>query len=101
MFRRLARLGNYEYVVLDLSESMQGLFDILRMCEKVFTLTLNDKVAQCKIQQYEQMLALQEYGDVVEKTRKCTMPRLRRLPEEMMQYTRGEMADFVRREMVR
>lgn len=92
LLQKLEELGEYEYVVLDLSESMQGLFQILRLCKKVFTVTKEDKIAKSKLLQYEQLLALYEYGDVLEKTKRLSIPRIRRLPEELEQLTKGELA---------
>lgn len=96
LLERIGALGEYEIVILDLSESMQGLFDLLRFCSKVFTLTGDDGIAQGKLTEYEQILAAYEYKDVLEKTCKCAAPKVRRIPQELEQYTRGEMADFVR-----
>lgn len=99
LFHKIESSGAYEYVVLDLSESMQGLFDILRICRRVYTLTKEDRQARCKLLQYEQLLGLQEYEDVLEKTSKCTLPHFHRLPEELEQYTKGDLADYVRRQI--
>ncbi len=96
LLQKIEELGEYEYVVLDLSESMQGLFDILRMCSKVFTLTKEDRIAKSKILQYEQVLQLHAYEDVLEKTCKCTLPKIRKLPEDLEQLTKGDLADFVK-----
>ena len=99
LLQRIGELGEYEYVVLDLSESMQGLFDILRMCIKVFTIIAEDRVSAAKLLQYEQVLALYEYEDVLDKTRKCALPPVKRLPVELEQFSRGELAEFVKREI--
>lgn len=99
LFRKLEALGEYEYVVLDLSESMQGLFEILRMCTRVFTLTRDDRIAQSKLLQYEQILELYEYEDVLHKTSRCNLPTIRRLPEELEQYTKGDLAEYVREQL--
>lgn len=99
LLQKISDLGDYEYVILDLSESMQGLFDILRICTKVFTLTQEDHIAQSKLMQYEQILALYEYDDVLRKTSKCSPPHIRRLPRELEQYTKGDLADYVRRQL--
>ncbi len=99
LFQKIEEIGDYEYVVLDLSESMQGLFDILRMCIRVFTLTKEDRLAKSKLMQYEQVLALYEYEDVLNKTSRCSLPQIRRLPEEMEQYTKGDLADYVRMQL--
>lgn len=96
LLQKIAQLGQYEYVVLDLSESMQGLFEILRRCERVFTLTKDDAVARCKMTQYEQILSLYEYEDVLHKTAKMVAPQIYRLPTELEQYTKGDFANFVR-----
>lgn len=92
LFQKIEELGEYEYVVLDLSESMQGLFDILRMCKKVFTLTREDRIARSKLLQYEHLLALYKYEDVLGKTERLSPPRIQRLPEDVEQLTRGELA---------
>jgi hypothetical protein len=95
LIQKIAGLGEYEYIIMDLSENMQGLFDILRMCYKVFTLTKEDSIAKNKIIQYEQVLALYEYDDVLHKTFKCNLPLFRKLPDGIEQFTRGEFADYV------
>lgn len=88
--------GEYEYVILDLSENLQGLFEILRACDHIYTMVLEEHAALQKIFAYEQLLLLQEYADVKEKTSKCKLPVFRKLPESLNQYTKGELADYVR-----
>lgn len=95
-FQKIEELGEYEYVVLDLSESMQGLFQILRLCRKIFTVTREDRIAQSKLLQYEQLLSLCECEDVLEKTKRLSLSHIRRLPEELEQLTKGDLAELVR-----
>lgn len=99
LLQKLSELSEYEYVVLDLSENVQGLFDILRMCTKVYTLTKEDGVAQSKLMQYEQVLSFYQYEDVLEKTTLCSIPQIHRLPDSLEEYTRGDLADYVRAEI--
>lgn len=99
LLQKIEELGEYEYIILDLSESMQGLFDVLRLCVRVFTLTKEDKLAQSKIMQYEQLLQLYSYEDVLEKTCKCALPQIRRLSEDLEQLTKGELAEYVKRQI--
>lgn len=96
LLQKIEELGEYEYVILDLSESMQGLFEILRLCTKVYTLTREDRIAKSKLLQYEQVLALYEYEDVLEKTKRLNVSHIRRLPGELEQLTKGDLADMVR-----
>lgn len=96
LLERIEELEEYEYVVLDLCESMQGLFEVLRMCSHVFTLTREDRIARGKLLQYEQILALYEYGDILGKTKRLALPHIQRLPEELEQLTKGDLADAVK-----
>lgn len=93
---RIEESGEYDYIILDLSENMQGLLELLRRCSRVYMLVKEDPIARCKIDQYEQILSLYEYEDVKEKTRKCRLPLFRRLPDQIEQYTRGDLAEYVR-----
>ena len=93
---KLDSLGEYEYIVLDLSESMQGLFEVLRNCSRVYTIVKKDRYALTKMQQYEQLLSLYEYEDVLDKTRKCEIPQISHFPEDLDQYTRGELAEYMK-----
>ena len=95
-FQKIEELGEYEYVVLDLSESMQGLFQILRLCRKVFTVIREDRIAQSKLLQYEQLLSLCEYEDVLDKTKRLSLSHIHRLPEELEQLTKGDLAELAR-----
>jgi hypothetical protein len=96
LIRQIEECGEFEYVVMDLTENMQGLFNILRSCKAIFTLTKDDRFAACKLTQYEQLLSLCEYDDVLGKTRKFCVPHIRRLPDSPEQYTRGELAEYVK-----
>lgn len=100
LLQKIEELGEYEYVILDLSESMQGLFDILRMCSHIFTMTREDRIARGKLLQYEQVLSLYEYEDLLDKTKRVSLSHIRKLPEELEQYTRGDLADMVK-ELIR
>lgn len=96
LLESLVNSGEYEYIILDLSESIQGLFEILRMCSKVYTIVQEDPHALQKLYQYEQLLMLQEYEDVKEKTAKCPLPIFRKLPGELEHYSKGELAEYIR-----
>jgi len=99
LLSRIDETDEYDYVILDLSENMQGLFNILRVCTIIFTLTKDDRIAESKLLQYEQVLALCECEDIISKTRKCSVPKIRRIPDEPEQYTKGELADYVKMQL--
>ena len=97
MFREIERLTSYEYLILDLSAHMQGLFEILRMCEKVFTIVREDDMALSKLQQYEKLLERTEYEDVIRKTKRYKLPLIRNVPYNLLELTHCDLADYVRK----
>lgn len=99
MITRIQQSGEYDFIILDLSECVQGLPEILRMCSKVFTLTGDDRYARGKLAQYEQIMAFQEYEDVLGRTSRYKLPRFRNIPEDIELLPKGELGDYVRRIM--
>ncbi len=97
LFEEIERLTDYEYIILDLSENMQGLFEILRRCSKVFTLFREDAAALAKICQYERLLMRTDYEDILEKSKKCKLPYIKNISFDPLQLTYGELADYIRR----
>ena len=96
LIRAIVDSGEYEYIILDLSENLQGMFELLRLCSRVYTIVKEDAAAQGKILQYEQLLQLQHCEDVKKRTSKCLLPIFRKLPDTMEQYTKGELAEYVK-----
>lgn len=96
LFREIERGSDYEYLILDLSDAVQGLFDILRLCDVVYTLSREDGFAMAKIAQYEEVLKKCNYEDIWKKTRHCTIPEIKNLPSGLQQLTYTELAEFVR-----
>lgn len=94
---RIAESGGYDYLILDLSESIQGTFELLRSCDRIYTIVREDDRARAKLAQYEELLHAYEYEDVLEKTKKKVLPQFTRLPERIEQYTRGELAEYIRK----
>ena len=96
LFQEIERGSDYEYLILDLSDAVQGLFDILRLCNVVYTLSREDGFAMAKITQYEEVLKTSNYEDVWKKTKHYTIPMIKNLPSGLLQLTYTELAEFVR-----
>ena len=94
LMEKIGDLKEYDYVLMDLSEGVQGLADILRACATVFCITKNDRISRGKLYQYEKFLTTCSYEDVLEKTVRCNIPNIKRLPDEMDQIGRGELAEY-------
>lgn len=94
--RSIAGIGQYEYIILDLDDSMEGIFDLLRNCYKIYTITKDDSFATAKLNQYEQILKFNELEEIADKTVKCRFPVFKELPVDMDLMTHGELAGYVK-----
>lgn len=96
LFRTIGKVTDYEYCILDLSEHVEGILEILRQCDVIFTITREDGFAQAKMRQYELLLESTQYEDIFLKTRRCRLPIFRELPGSILNLTHGELAVSVR-----
>ncbi|MDE6404767.1 MAG: hypothetical protein K2M20_03825 [Lachnospiraceae bacterium] len=94
--RDIAAIGEYEYMILDLDDGIDGLFELLKSCQKIYTITREDLFAQAKLRQYERMLQQGELGEISEKTVKCRFPIFQELPDSLDMMTHGELAGYVK-----
>lgn len=92
----VAAIGQYEYIILDLNEGLNGLFELLKNCCKIYTITREDRFAEAKIDQYEQILKFNGMEEIAQKTVKCRFPVFRELPADLEMMTHGELASYVR-----
>ena len=100
LFYEIESHTDYEYLILDLSDSIQGLFEILRQCFVIYTMTESDGFAMAKIDQYEQMLKQCRYEDILTKTNVCELPKFSYLPSQLDRLTVSELA-FVVKEKIK
>lgn len=96
LFYEIESYSEYEYLILDLSDSIQGLFEILRQCFLIYTMTERDGFAMAKIDQYEQMIKQCRYEDILNKTHKCELPKFSYLPKQLDRLTVSELATVVK-----
>ena len=96
LFYEIENHSEYEYLILDLSDSIQGLFEILRQCSVIYTMTERDGFAMAKIDQYEKMIKQCRYEDILDKTHKCELPKFSYLPEQLDRLTVSELASVVK-----
>lgn len=75
LFGEILNHSIYDVLILDLSEVVQGLFEILKICDSVYMLTADDPLAVSKIYQYEEVLCRQGYGEVWERMIRCDIRR--------------------------
>ena len=95
LFHSMEEVTDYEYIILDLSEAVDGVFSILRECERIFTIVREDPFSRAKLSSYEELLRAGGCEDIAAKTRKCSFPVFRELPATLENLTHGEMAEQV------
>lgn len=93
-------LKTYDLIVLDLNDSIQGVFEILRQCDRIYTITKSDRAAGKKQERYEYMVKKKMYENILQKTVLLQIPAMSRLPEDLEDYSRGELAEYVGRELI-
>lgn len=96
LLRAIEKISDYEYLILDLTDGMSGLFALLSYCFRIYTITKDDGFAMAKISQYEQILQLNELNEIADKTVKCRFPIFEKLPADLNLMTHGELAGYVR-----
>ena len=96
LFQEIEKGTDYEYIILDLSDAIQGLYDILRLCDMVYTLGREDGFSLAKIEQYENILKKSNYEDIWKKTKCYTIPEINNLPYSLSQLIYSELAEYVK-----
>lgn len=99
LFREIEKNSEYEYLILDLTDGLLGLWEVLRICDYVYTITRNDSLAMAKIDQYEKVLEQMEYGDISVKTRKWNLPVFKKLPARFEEFTYGNLAVYIKEQV--
>ena len=90
-------VGHYTYVVMDLTEQVMGLFDLMKMCDHIVTICLEDPISTAKMAQYELLLEKLGCEEVKEKTYKCRLPKMTRTGYDPGKMTGTELLREVKR----
>ena len=96
LFLEIEKTSEYEYMLLDLTDGIMDLWEVLRGCDHVYMISREDGLALAKIGQYERALERMVYGDVTAKTLKWKLPVFKQLPMGFEELTYGELARYIR-----
>lgn len=96
LIRKLKEMGKYDFILLDLSDAIQGVYEILRQCEIIFTVKVPGKMAMNKMQQYEFMLHFSNYDDVLDKTVSTQVPEIKTITDDGEYWTLNDWRDYIR-----
>ena len=81
--QKLMELGFYDVILLDLGESIQGLFWILQLCDHIYMPTEESEWARQKMLRFEECLGRLKLEKILRVTQQFT------LPEQVEEYVRN------------
>ncbi len=93
-FNELMRC-DYDHVVVDFGDTVDGFLDILQGCSRVFMPVREGAVSEAKVEQFEAMLRIMERENILDITEKIQIPYFGSLscpPEMLGQSELGEYA---------
>ncbi len=99
LFREIEKNSEYEYLILDLSDGIADLWEVLKGCDHIYTISRDDGVAMAKIEQYEKALEQMEYGEITARTTRWKLPVFKQLPRQFEELTYGELARYIKSEV--
>lgn len=82
--------GVYDAVILDLGDSIQGLPDILTQMDRIYMPVMPDPISSGKIRQYETMMEIMDYQEILAHTTKLSLPQ-----SEMVRESSGYTHDLL------
>lgn len=98
--REIISYGEYDVILLDLSNQVDEVFQILKECDRIFMPIQDDMISQAKLLQYEKLLHMLELEEIENKTKRLRLPA-QPLQKESGNLTQqlvwGEMGNYVRR----
>ena len=100
LLQEIVTCCEYDAIILDLSEQVDDLFQILSICDKIYMPVHEDMISQAKLAQYEKLLLMLDRRDILEKTSRLHLPVqvMQRENENLtQQLIWGAMGDYVRR----
>lgn len=88
---------DYEVIIMDLSEQVNGLLDILDRCSRVFTIVDEERMSKAKVAQYQMLLREKKYDGIITKTQSIIIPRFKEIPADFEMLPYSELTNYVKR----
>lgn len=95
-FEAIEDATDYEYLILDITDAMQGVLQILEYCDRIYTLIKDDPISKFKVEQYERWMVEHSYSDIIGKSVKFSFPQFSNIPLQPEMLSQCELAEYVR-----
>lgn len=99
LFQEIEKTSEYECLLLDLTDGIMDLWEVLKECDNIYTIYREDGIAMAKIEQYEKALEHMNCKDITARTIRWKLPVFKQLPLHFDELTYGELAGFIKREV--
>jgi len=96
MLKEIENATDYEYLILDITDAMCGVLEMMEYCNRIYTLVREDSVSSAKLAQYERWMVEHTEADIVGKTLKFRLPEFSDIPDRPDMFTHSELAGYVR-----
>lgn len=100
LFGELEKVSEYEFLILDLSDVLMDLWEVLKNCDYIYTIAREDGLAMAKLEQYERMLESMDCREISLKTTKWKLPVFKQLPVSFDELTYGELSGYIKKEVL-
>ncbi len=97
LIQTLKELKTYDHVILDLSEMVHGLLNVLRECDSIYTISDREGLALSRMEHYEELLKSLDYEDLLDRSMKCELPRFKKVPSSLEELPYSDLAVYVRK----
>lgn len=99
LLQEISMHTSYETVILDIGNGIDEVFQLLDLCRTVYMPVRSDRMSVCKIAQFEKLLQMLDYSQVLAKTVKMKLPfysGVQRGTFQPEQLVWSELGDYVR-----
>lgn len=99
MIRLLVESSRYNYFVLDLSEMITNISDILEICDEIYMPILNDFISLAKVNEFEQVLKDRHKENIQDSILKFSMRGEKYIEKDLCdeyKIINGEFRDYVK-----
>lgn len=97
MFETISKDTEYEYIVLDLNENVQGIFQILDLSHIVYTITKTDVISTAKLGQFMEILKESKYSSLQKKIKYLGIPKFALKDMSFEEMLHGELWEYTER----
>ena len=93
--REICRASGCEYLILDLSEALPCLFDVLSICERIYTICGHDRSDAAKIESYRNFLNVYEQSNLANRTVFMSLPTKIDTPRRYSDFGESTIGRFI------